>query len=697
MPTLGEGFLAHVRQATCLFGDGVLTVLHLAHSTTQLRAALPFDKEVATGLLRLAKGVLHHRLARRLDTAKVQRPSYKLEKARQFGRTIVWLVLLALTPLASALTSSEHTIAFTAYGRPKDYFFHSTAMARMSHPEAIIYLLHTTNSSDFDPLYAANKITIVRVEPTARTQRFLDSYRHSSGNTFEYEQFCIARFFYVRDLLEARHGSNEDTSVIMYDLDTLTFLNFYKRFSPDSDWALGSYMSSWRLATLQQYTDWISDVYGRPAIKIAEFFLTLTGQRVNMSSPGEHVDRVRSWWPSNFNEVPHISDMNLFDSWAATKTHMRRIACSRDSELFCEYRDTKAPVNPLQNATYISAWLGRDLSSSYGTCSDNVSHFLSVFQLDEYSLLPQVPRVYNQESIVSVPVAAIHFQGYCKKLLCHAVFCCVTRPHPRSSCCFSVKCKVAHVELSVAHYKEGEAALDQLVNLVNGNIDASRGRLVGATVYNKGDALNLTRMSNHSGFLRVVKRDNIGREGEAHLSYIIERYFNLPDYVIFTQAKPNFLDEFGGWLRDLLPGRSAAMGLGMVHGGCGCGGCYNAVNTTMPRVREMYALITRSACPGPFISFMNGQFVVHKSRITHHDLSLYRMLYGYVTAPPTHFIHEDVSVEAFPVSVRGKLMQHDTNNPAFGHVLERVWSVIWGCHVQGRANVRHCLFQDAED
>jgi hypothetical protein len=52
-----------------------------------------------------------------------------------------------------------------------------------------------------------------------------------------------------------------------------------------------------------------------------------------------------------------------------------------------------------------------------------------------------------------------------------------------------------------------------------------------AIVYNKGEP-NLT------GFVNIVKIDNIGREGHTYLHHIIKNYSNLSDRVIFCQGNP---------------------------------------------------------------------------------------------------------------------------------------------------------------
>jgi hypothetical protein len=51
-------------------------------------------------------------------------------------------------------------------------------------------------------------------------------------------------------------------------------------------------------------------------------------------------------------------------------------------------------------------------------------------------------------------------------------------------------------------------------------------------IYNKGDD-DINSLINQNN---IIKCDNIGREGGTYLKYIIDNYYDLPNYIIFTQA-----------------------------------------------------------------------------------------------------------------------------------------------------------------
>jgi hypothetical protein len=81
---------------------------------------------------------------------------------------------------------------------------------------------------------------------------------------------------------------------------------------------------------------------------------------------------------------------------------------------------------------------------------------------------------------------------------------------------------------------------------------------------------------------------------------------------------------------------------------------------------------------------VTAQHVVSGRRLRRMPLAFYRQLLGYLLAPPGHFIHEDVrQLEPAARAFFEREAQREggwNNNPFFGHVLERAWSLIFDCH-----------------
>ena len=67
-----------------------------------------------------------------------------------------------------------------------------------------------------------------------------------------------------------------------------------------------------------------------------------------------------------------------------------------------------------------------------------------------------------------------------------------------------------------------------IVARYNENIEWLNREMPNCIIYNKGDTLNLSN---------EILLENVGRESETYLHYIIENYDNLPDVVVFTQAR----------------------------------------------------------------------------------------------------------------------------------------------------------------
>ena len=62
----------------------------------------------------------------------------------------------------------------------------------------------------------------------------------------------------------------------------------------------------------------------------------------------------------------------------------------------------------------------------------------------------------------------------------------------------------------------------------NENIEWLKSDMSNCIIYNKGDKLNICN---------EILLKNVGRESETYLHYIITNYYNLPDVVVFTQAR----------------------------------------------------------------------------------------------------------------------------------------------------------------
>jgi hypothetical protein len=67
-----------------------------------------------------------------------------------------------------------------------------------------------------------------------------------------------------------------------------------------------------------------------------------------------------------------------------------------------------------------------------------------------------------------------------------------------------------------------------IVARYNENIEWLNSEMSNCIIYNKGNKLNISN---------EILLENVGRESETYLHYIITNYHNLPDVVVFTQAR----------------------------------------------------------------------------------------------------------------------------------------------------------------
>jgi len=185
-------------------------------------------------------------------------------------------------------------------------------------------------------------------------------------------------------------------------------------------------------------------------------------------------------------------------------------------------------------------------------------------------------------------------------------------------------------------------------------------------VYNKGDNdIDLTWSK------CALKRVNVGRESETYLSYILENYNNLPDFVVFTQG--HIADHVGedscNYLLHLLS-QASLKGISdpvLWHRDTAMHNSWNSNWNQLPDgsflfeanysngipilFRDWFHLVFKpTQWPIPFGICKNGIFAVHKSKILQHPLSFYLYLQAFVN----HHV-----------------------DPAEGHFLERSWYYIF--------------------
>ena len=197
-----------------------------------------------------------------------------------------------------------------------------------------------------------------------------------------------------------------------------------------------------------------------------------------------------------------------------------------------------------------------------------------------------------------------------------------------------------------------------IVARYNENIDWLSTELNQCIIYNKGAPLHLPN---------EIRVDNKGRESETYLQYIISHYDNLPDVVIFTQAKIS--DHIGkNDVNYLLYMKDVALHHGKMHPfthhqtakNIHCwdkswnytNGFYLQHNYKSKPVlfHEWFTKNINTTYPNPIHIYRNGLFAVKKEFILKKSLDYYKKLI------------EEVNHHS---------------NPAEGHFFERSWYYIF--------------------
>ena len=197
-----------------------------------------------------------------------------------------------------------------------------------------------------------------------------------------------------------------------------------------------------------------------------------------------------------------------------------------------------------------------------------------------------------------------------------------------------------------------------IVSRYNENIDWLNSECENCIVYNKGDALHIEN---------EIMLKNVGRESETYLRYIITNYDNLPDVVVFTQAR---ISDHKGKddIHYLIDIKNEALSYTksqnfMIHNDVGkCmhfdktwnvrqDGYYLKDNYKNPiPFFEWFKTNIDVHYPNPIYLYCNAIFAVKKETILHNPIEYYKRLIAEV---------------------------NHHNDPAEGHFLERSWYYIF--------------------
>ncbi|GAA5953688.1 hypothetical protein JCM3765_006938 [Sporobolomyces pararoseus] len=280
--------------------------------------------------------------------------------------------------------------------------------------------------------------------------------------------------------------------------------------------------------------------------------------------------------------------------------------------------------------------------------------------------------------------------------------CALLPPSLRSYSCPSIQ-PLPTVDVVIAYWNESlsytRRDLDYVRRITFVNERDSR-----IVVYNKGekDEETLRGALGLKSWDKVVKLENVGREGATYLQHILMNYndtlkalspktsrtsssiIEIPtplkslsslsterkgfaDHTLFLQyhlawtgiSKPRL------WT---IPSNVGYASFGPLH----LSHCGNETGTEHhPLLATVYNIFREKLCPSQGILIAwSAQHIVSARRILSNDYSKYQTLSRMIEAPEGEWIHQLRD----PFGELG-----DPSNPAFGHVLERSWPLIFDC------------------
>jgi len=210
-------------------------------------------------------------------------------------------------------------------------------------------------------------------------------------------------------------------------------------------------------------------------------------------------------------------------------------------------------------------------------------------------------------------------------------------------------------------------------------------------VYNKGSTtypFHWLRDFPHDS-VEVRASPNVGKEGHTYLHFITQHYDALAAHTLFCQENPMHGHQT---LRMdfLLSARTGFLSLGPERW-CDVSetteaGCYASGN---PQLCAFYRWATESnTCPQDFVFASTACFIVSRRRVLSRPLAFYQKWLELLSAPGHHpifnrapFALSDNVTLTTPLWYKRGTQRWDTVNPYLGHILERLWAPMFGCHL----------------
>ncbi|CAF1093126.1 unnamed protein product [Rotaria sordida] len=248
-------------------------------------------------------------------------------------------------------------------------------------------------------------------------------------------------------------------------------------------------------------------------------------------------------------------------------------------------------------------------------------------------------------------------------------------------------------DIVLSYYSEDIDIVAQYIRYLKNisNIEKLNPRVI---VYNKNSNINnqVLKLLLDADIIQLLP--NLGREGGTYLYHIINNYHIIANHTLFSQAGVEGITDRGlaDWYFDRLEKQfNSSVGYMPLVTNIMISNydCDSHITGNFPRMSQLWAMLEQSLCPpgGQAVAF-RGQFLVSSKRIQNRPLSVYKYIYDLITANSSHWLHRDL---------RSLIFKSTPDNPIFGHVVERIWTILFKCFksdLHDRCRRRECACFD---
>jgi hypothetical protein len=195
---------------------------------------------------------------------------------------ILALLVVWVTPSAAAMrniwttessslqTNSSDTsknVVFIHKGNVSHYMVLALMQLHQSVPDARVFIVLAPGSkaASWDGvLQDIPHVKLWQPRYTARYEGLLATYRHASGNTFEYERFCVARHLLLLEFFARERLS----SAFYLDLDVVVFGNTLFQVVPPGITVhdTGTFAIHWTASGLAAFAQYLEEFYQRSEV-----------------------------------------------------------------------------------------------------------------------------------------------------------------------------------------------------------------------------------------------------------------------------------------------------------------------------------------------------------------------------------------------------------------------------------------------